>query len=80
MTVDEFIDWLYSSKDAEPCEEDLRTQLHALVYTETKRCAGCAEIIAQLAETEPYRDHEIARRFRAYAEDILRTSPGKVGG
>lgn len=80
MTVDEFMDWLYASPDTEPCDEDIRARLQALIYTESKRAAG-------VCHTQRNNTTVIGRLLALWRDaceccrdEILRTSPGKGGG
>lgn len=69
MTVDGFISWLYASKDHEPCDEDIRSHLQALILTESERAAALVRNYGWPAE---YADMQ-----KCLADDIIATSPGK---
>lgn len=80
-TADDLVEWVARLTHESIATVTIRKHVNEVIYGESERCAECAELIAHLAETEPSCiDHGIARRFKAYARDILATSPGKGGG
>lgn len=80
MTVDEFIGWLYASDDKEPCDEDIRAHLQALIYTESKRSAAVLRESANSVEvTDMCCSDDTGNLLEALADHLLATSPGKGG-
>lgn len=90
MTIDECIDRMISRaalimaspppnyEEAKAGRNEIRADLHALVYAETERCAAEAR---ELATSEEIKDcgcvEDCVELFQAYAREILATSPGK---
>lgn len=77
MTVDEFIEWLYSPLPRQRGRAEIRTQLHALVRTEIERIAAWLE-----DEADKFKKSKLLEEsslLRTCAERLLATSPGKGG-